>query len=476
MHQARTVSRNATQWRLPQFAASSAVLVWTFLTIVILVGPTAAKAQSVTAQHIRSAEHADVIAGATPAATAHFGCELRPFNLSKGLFCYGPAAIRHAYGVDQLIAAGLDGTGQTIVIIDAYGSPTMEADLAAFDTIFGLPAPPSIQQIHMPGSTPFNNHDPNQLGWAEETSLDVQWSHAIAPGAKIILVAAATNNDPDILAAQNYAIKNHLGNVISESFGESELALLQTVSGVKSIDDNEESLQGARDANISVLVSSGDSGPAETDSNNVLQTFPVASYPASSPIVTAVGGTNLFFGSATNADPNGTYQGEVVWNDGFGAGGGGVSMAFGTPNYQRNHLPLTTLTSLNGHRGYPDVAYNAGVVGGVIAHLGFFPPNGPANAFYIFGGTSAGAPQWSAITSIANQSADEPLGFLNNRLYKLGERGVLNTVMHDITVGNNSFEGVTGFSATPGWDLATGWGTPNTGFVAKLTPGKGGND
>jgi subtilase family serine protease len=473
MHQARTETQIAKQWRLPQFAASSVVLVWILLAIVVLVGPTAVKAQSVTAQHIR-AEHADLIADATPAATAHFSCELRPFSLAKGLYCYGPAAIRHAYGVDQLIAAGLDGKRQTIVIIDAYGSPTLEADLAAFDTVFGLPAPPSIQQIHMPGSTPFNNTDPNQLGWAEETSLDVQWAHAIAPGAKIILVAAATNNDPDILAAQNFAIKNHLGHIISESFGESELALLQTVDGVKSIDDNEESLERARDADISVLVSSGDSGPAETDDNGVLQTFPVASYPASSPNVTAVGGTNLFFGSATNADPNGTYQGEVVWNDGFGAGGGGVSMTFGTPKYQRKNLPLTTLSSLNGHRGYPDVAYNAGVVGGVIVHLGFLPP--AANGFYLFGGTSAGAPQWAAITSIANQSAEEPLGFLNDRLYKLGKRGVLSTVMHDITVGNNTFEGVTGFSAKPGWDLATGWGTPNTGFVPKLTGEKGGDD
>src|SRR5712672_497310 len=102
--QARTLCQNATQWRLPQFAASSAVLVWTLLTIVILVGSTAATAQSVTAQHVR-AEHADPIAGAAPTATAHFRCELRPFDLSKGLFCYGPAAIRHAYGVDQLIAA-----------------------------------------------------------------------------------------------------------------------------------------------------------------------------------------------------------------------------------------------------------------------------------------------------------------------------------------------------------------------------------
>ena len=109
-----------------------------------------AHAQSYTPQAIR-ADRVELLADATPDAVAHFGCELRKFNLTQGLFCYRPAAIRQAYGIDKLIAAGLDGTGQTIVIIDAYGSPTVEQDLAAFDGIFGLPAPPSFQQIHMPG-------------------------------------------------------------------------------------------------------------------------------------------------------------------------------------------------------------------------------------------------------------------------------------------------------------------------------------
>jgi subtilase family serine protease len=429
---------------------------------MIMVGSAIASAQSLTPLHIR-AERASLIPGVAPSTiTAHFGCETRPFDLSAGLFCYGPGAIRKAYGVDALIALGFGGKGQTIVIIDAYGSPTAEADLTAFDTVFGLPAPPSFQQIHMPGSAPFDNTDPNQQGWAEEVSLDVQWSHAIAPGAKIIVVAAVTNDDQDLLDAQNYAINHHLGHIMSESFGE-----LEFVETPPLLAANEASYKRAQDQNISVFVASGDDGPTGVDNNNNPVLVRSPSYPASSPEVTSVGGTNLFFGTATNADPNGTYQGEVVWNDGFGAGGGGISNVFSTPKYQTKHLPKATLKSLNGFRGYPDVAYNAGVVGGVIVHLGFFP-DAADDGYYIFGGTSAGAPQMSGVTAIANQLSHKSLGFLNDNLYQLGDIGALRVVMHDITVGNNDFLGVTGFSATRGWDLVTGWGTPSRGFALTL--------
>ncbi|HVJ04763.1 MAG TPA: S53 family peptidase [Candidatus Saccharimonadales bacterium] len=409
--------------------------------------------------HIRS-EKAEPLVAAGGTVATHFGCETRPFNLSKGLFCYGPAAIRKAYGVFDLINGGITGKGQTIVIIDAYGSPTLAADLAAFDSVFGLPDPPSITEFHMPGSTPFDNTDPNQLGWAEESSLDVQWAHAIAPGADIILVAAVTNGDQDILDAQNYAIDHKLGKIMSESFG--ELEFLETPALLAA---NEQSYQRARDANISVFASAGDDGATGADQNGDLVPFATPQYPASSPHVTAVGGTNLFFGTTTNADPNGTYQGEVVWNDGFGAGGGGVSKIFSTPNYQTNHLSRAALAELGGFRGYPDISYNAGVVGGVIVHLGFFA-NTAQNGYYIFGGTSAGAPQLSGVTSLANQLNHGSAGFINNGLYAHGANGLLNRVMHDITVGNNDFLGVTGFAATPSWDLASGWGTPARGYAA----------
>lgn len=399
-------------------------------------------------------------ASTDPSSVVHFTCEVAPFDGSAGLPCYGPDAIRKAYGLDSVIASGIDGTGQTIVIIDAYGSPTLENDVQVFSARFGLP-PANITQIHMPGSTPFDLTDNNQVGWAGESSLDTQWAHAIAPGAKIILVAAATNNDDDLLAAQNFAIDNKLGFIISESFGESELALQQLgAAGQAIFDANEKSYKTAGDHQITVLVSAGDDGAAGVDLNGNLVPVPVANYPASSPNVTTIGGTNLFFGSATNATPNGTYQGEQVWNDGFGAGGGGISLQFNLPDYQEGtkHL-IPTSTG----RGYPDVAYNAGVFGGVIVRLGFF------GGFFIFGGTSAGAPQWAGITALINQGSKHPAGFLNKALYKLGKQGTLQGVTHDVTFGDNSFAGITGFPALVGWDYSTGWGTPNTGMVNALT-------
>ena len=409
-------------------------------------------------------------------STAHFGCELRSFTSTR-LACYGPDAIRKAYGIDKLIAQGLTGVGQTIVIIDAFGSPTLKSDLATFSAKFGLPMPPSIQQIHMPGSTPFDYTDFNQLGWAEETSLDVQWAHAIAPGANIVVVAAVDNSDAAILDAQNYAIDHNLGYIISESFGSSELALTQAgAEGQQILNDNERSYKRAADHNISVLVSSGDDGSEGTDINGVFQAFPVANYPASSPNVTTVGGTNLFFGKDGHADPNGAYIGEAVWNDGYGAGGGGFSSVFKTPSYQQNLKFKSGPKDLKS-RGYPDVAYNAGVEGGVLVFLGFLDTAfGPGNnGFYIFGGTSASAPQWAGIVALASQKANQPLGFLNESLYKLGKKGLLAPVLNDITQGDNSIDGVPGYAATVGWDFATGWGTPHLGLIDSLVKDIGTN-
>src|SRR5262245_41128298 len=409
--------------------------------------------------NIRVAERVTAIVGH---ATARFGCELVAFNSPTRLHCYGPAAIRAAYGVDSLLAAGFDGRGQTVVLIEAFGSPTLEADLALFDSTFDLPAPPSISQIHMPGSTPFDFNDDNQLGWAFEASLDVQWAHAIAPGARVVVVAAKDNDDDSILAAQNYAIEHKLGRIISESFGESELDVSK-----KTLMDFERSYHRARAQLTSVLVSAGDDGATNPGADGNEKPFANVSYPASSPHVTGVGGTHLFFGTNSNADPNGTYQDEVVWNEeaiGGGATGGGISAVFREPNYQRQGLPASVQSTLNGLRAVPDVGYNAAVNGGVIVATTFLG----APAFFLVGGTSAGAPQWAGIVALANQIAGQPIGFLNRKLYLLGRAGALAGLTHDITVGNNTFAGVAGFSARIGFDLTTGWGTPNVGMVLSM--------
>jgi subtilase family serine protease len=170
-------------------------------------------------------------------------------------------------------------------------------------------------------------------------------------------------------------------------------------------------------------------------------------------------------GASLNADADGNYQSETVWN-GFGATGGGVSQQFAEPSYQ-SVLPSLTQALLAKHRGVPDVAYNSDPVTGIAVFVSFLPG---INTFALaIGGTSAASPQWAGIAAIANQRAGRPLGFLNRKLYRMAAKGRLGAGFHDVTVGNNSFGGVPGFDATAGWDATTGWGTPNaTELILRL--------
>jgi subtilase family serine protease len=398
---------------------------------------------------------------ADPTAKAVFTCENRPFDLSAGLYCYGPAAIRAAYGVDVLQNAHLTGKGQTIVIIDAFGSPTAWSDLQLFDQAYGLKDPVFIQDTSL-NPPPFDPTNADMVGWTSEIALDTQWSHAMAPDAKIVLIAAKSDFDSDLTAALIYALNTYNPTVVSMSFGESELTLAYP-AGLDDVNAWTAAFQQAHRQHVTLFVSSGDNG-----ADIALIGNPNVAWPASSPLVTSVGGTNLQFGTATNAapPPTGTYQNEMVWNDGFGAGGGGMSILMSEPDYQSDNVPKAVNQTLHGFRGVPDVAYNAGVVGGVIAAWGV--PDGPG-AFFIFGGTSAGSPQWSGIIADLAQGLGGNLGFINPQLYQLGSSGLLRRLSHDVTTGNNSVTEtsgvVTGYSATPGYDLATGWGTPNFGAI-----------
>ena len=328
-------------------------------------------------------------------------------------------------------------------------------------------------------------------GWAEEISLDVEWAHNIAPGANIVLVLARTNDDADILSALRYAVNNNLGDVISMSFGENESCLDPVLlSGYHDV------FVAATRANITLFASSADQGAAlqTCDGNSWVK---AVSQPASDPLVTGVGGTELhaadFCLPVLGCDPAthplpGTYLSEIVWNEGppFGdfqdffdstiATGGGFSVLFGEPPYQKGTDGLH-----GGHqRAVPDVAYNGAVLHALTYWT--FPPC-PLVAhpiLYRFGGTSCGAPQWSAITAIMNQKAGARLGFLNKAIYDIGEQRN-QTAFHDITTGNNSaleFDSmnnpvlITGFSAGTGWDATTGFGSPiSTSVVDALIAG-----
>ncbi len=412
-----------------------------------------------------------------PAVKARFTCEDAPFDLSQGLYCYGPAAIRAAYGVDALQAAHLTGKGQTIVIIDAFGSPAAWSDLQLFDKLYGLKDPDFIQDTSL-NPPPFDPTNADMVGWTGEIALDTQWSHVMAPDAKIVLIAAKSDQDSDLTAALIYALDTYRPTVVSMSFGESEWDL-SNPSGLDDVKAWQAAFQQARHQHVTLFVSSADNGVDTA----FVAIGPNVSFPASSPLVTSVGGTNLQFGTATNAapPPAGTYQAEEVWNDGFGAGGGGMSILMSEPDYQSDNVPKSVNQTLHGFRGVPDIAYNAGVVGGVIAAWGI--PDGPG-VFFIFGGTSAGSPQMSGIIADLAQGLGGNLGFINPQLYNLGGAGFLKHLTHDVTIGNNTVTEstvngpvtITGYSATPGYDLGTGWGTPNFGGIqGSMLSDQGGN-
>jgi subtilase family serine protease len=381
-------------------------------------------------------------------------------RVNFGVPCYSPQQIHKAYGLAPILQAGYTGAGQTIIIIDSFGSPTIAQDLKAFDAAYGLPDPPSFTVQAPLGTVPFDPTDGTQVGWAFETTLDVEWSHAMAPGANIVLLTSPVAETegvqglPQFLALEQYALQHKLGNIISQSWAATENTLFD-VAGQQVIADFESFYQEAAKENITVLASAGDGGSANVDVNNNIYSFPTVNFPASSPFVTAVGGTSLF------ADTSGRYLFEIVWNDfNGGAGGGGVSQQFSEPFYQYS-LPLSVQQTLNNYRGIPDVAYNADPNTPILVYLSFL--GSPNAGFYFIGGTSEGSPQWAGIIADANQLAGHPLGFLNPKLYAIG---VGSELFHDIKFGSNAANGVPGLVATPGWDLVTGWGTPDLGALA----------
>ncbi|GAC1386269.1 MAG: S53 family peptidase [Ktedonobacteraceae bacterium] len=361
--------------------------------------------------------------------------------------CYTPKQIRQAYDIQRVLDSGDRGQGSTIVIIDAYQSPTIRHDLNLFDRLFGV-ATSTLNIIAPDGLTPFNPNDPNQVGWSAEISLDVEYAHAIAPQATIDLVLAKSNQDVDILSATKYAIDKNLGDVISQSFGEGESCMDPTLMAEQHV-----LFQEATMKKITLFASSGDQGAAQPTCDGTSY-FLSASTPASDPYVTAVGGTYL------NANPqSGNYHGEAAWNDQFGASGGGYSTVYPRPGFQagfQNHS----------QRGVPDIAFDADVNGGVLV---VWSSSGLGqNLVFIFGGTSVGSPNMAGelalvVTMFGRQ------GWINPTLYRgFASHGGYSTFFHDITVGDNTFTGagsngtvvtINGYNTRQGWDAVTGLGS-----------------
>lgn len=379
--------------------------------------------------------------------------------------CLSPEAIQQAFRLNPLYRSGIDGKDQTIVLLGAGHTTTLQADVHHFDQTWGLPDPSlTIKQTHGP---PAPYTCPGGVDLLEgESTLDVEWSHAIAPGAKIVLLIGSNqvglqprencSGDLTLLQDVNDAINQHLGQIISMSLGGSELGFdtdtaADAANRQEYFDQGDEVFQQAVTDHVTVIASAGDDGVTNPDDPNNPASYwnkPNVSWPASDPNVLAVGGTLL------SLDASNDYQSEVVWNDQLGATGGGRSAISAEPDYQK-HVPDQSL--FHDDRGVPDVAFPADgfLVYDSSGGAGLGQVNSEWNHWQVVGGTSASAPSWAGFMALANQLRGQPLGFIQPLLYALQGKG-----MHDVTSGNNSLHSVTGFSAQKGFDLVSGWGTP----------------
>jgi hypothetical protein len=328
---------------------------------------------------------------------------------------YSPAKIRHAYGFDQVLLGSFagDGSGQTIAIIGAYNQPNIVADLTAFDSFWHIAAPPNFNVVNQTGGTALPAQD---FGWGLEESLDVEWAHALAPGANIILIEANSATYTDLFGnAVNWARQQPSVSVISMSFGGSEF------SGETAFDSTFTTPLGHQP--ISFVAASGDYGAPP-------------SYPAVSPNVLSAGGTHL------NIDAQGNYLSESGWS----GSGGGVSAFEQQPTYQQGFQST-------GFRTNPDVAFDAdpstGV--GVVDSYGY-------GGWVQVGGTSLAAPAWASVLSIVNQGRSTA-GLGNVTQTPAAIYALPASDFNDITTGNN------GFQAHVGYDLVTGRGSPKAAKV-----------
>ena len=387
--------------------------------------------------------------------------------------CYNPAQIQQAYDLTTLYSHGITGKGATIVVVDPYGSPTIASDLRTFDREESIPNPPSLKIIRPAGRVPkFNPKNAGMAGWASETTLDVEYAHTIAPGAKILLAetpgggSAGDVSMTQVITAEKYVIAHRLGSVISQSFVASEQSI-----GYAGIQSLRGAYLDAYDHHVTVLSGSGDSGAAGYQANGTsFYSHAVTGWPASDPLVTAVGGTRLNLDTAGNRN-----RADTAWNDTYSltanqlvngnngpnplAGGGGKSVIFGRPSYQN-----TVSRIVGNHRGVPDISMSAACSGAVNIYQSFA---GQSAGWYALCGTSEAAPLFAGIVALADQEAGHSLGLINPALYKLAAEHAPGIV--SVTSGNNSVSfrqggrthPVRGFGAHAGYNLAAGLGTVN---------------
>jgi subtilase family serine protease len=363
---------------------------------------------------------------------------LTPDGSFFSVYNFGPVNIWQAYGITPVLAANYAGQGETIAIIDPYDNPNIKGDLQAFDKAYGLNDPPSFTVVDQNGGSQLPSTDPAGGGSAREEALDVEWAHAIAPGANIVLVECYTaygdlETGAEWAGSQGYA-------VVSMSFG------ADGGTGVYG-----DIFSPATYPGVTFVASTGDHGSV----------YGSGGFPADSPNVLAVGGTSLA-GDVFSTYFSG-YSGESAW----GSTGGGISNFYSQPVYQQQlaNRPSTT------KRMTPDVSFDADPTKGVQIYDSYNGQSSIGWNWYVEGGTSLSAPCWAGLIAIADQIRGQfyhmpPLTGASQTLPRL--YGLANDPtsyandFHDVTSGGNGT-----YNAGTGYDLVTGLGSP---VANKLLP------
>jgi subtilase family serine protease len=491
-------------------------------------GGATARAHHVRAHHARG--HAKALIRPAISDFQYLGNDGTPPSQAAcnavGRRCFNPAAMANSYDYAGLHSLGNEGQGKTIAIVDSFGSDTIRQDLGVFNTAFGLPhmcgetgpSNPSgncsssaaaphfdivcFQGCPSPTPPPPNNGTGQEAHnlWDLEVSLDVEWAHATAPLANILLVTTPTAETlgvqgfQQMMNAEQYVIDNHMADVITQSFGAAEGSFHNGTAAIKQL---RQAFIDAQANHVTALASTGDNGTAnpykEPVKNPKTVPYPSVGWPASDPLVTAVGGTYLCTDAATGTTVDSVSppvncqsnpgQREIGWID----SGGGYSILFPKPSYQNTLPPGSTFTGTSAGapgpntnmRGIPDIAYQASSRTGVLVYMtepdttssgtGCGGADPCSTGWYVVGGTSSGSPQWAGIVAMADQMAGRDLGFINPSLYAIAaDPAKYAADYHDVTVGNNQADpSIPGYSASPGWDAVTGLGTPD---VARLIP------
>ncbi len=441
---------------------------------------------------------------------------------SAGRRCFVPQSMANSYNYASLLASGNQGQGKTIAVIDSYGSDTIAHDLHVFNQAFGLQpmcgeegvtcttGMPTFSVLSLQGSPATTAPPPQSNGtgledkaaWALEVSLDVQWAHATAPKANILLVTTPTAETlgvqgfSQMMNALQYVVDNHLADVVSMSFGAGEGTFN---SGSAALMQLRKPFFSAQANHVTLFASSGDNGTAnpmkEPVKNPALIPYPSVGWPASDPLVTGVGGTYLCTDATTGLSVDTTnppsrcrpalnpgLQRETGWVP----SGGGYSILFSRPAFQNTLPPGSTFVGSSvgapgpnsNMRGVPDIALQASATTGVLIYI-TLPPDGLSGlicgsapcstGWYDIGGTSASSPQWAGLIAIADQMAGRDLGYINPALYQIANNPAkYASDFFDVTANCNQTDStIPGYCASQGWDAVTGLGTPN---VAKIIP------